>query len=413
MTAINQIVLDEDFMQPVLGMLNGYVRGVREGGALDDRAFVRFGLRRVLDAAESGRAFIQARGDAGDTLARSSWFDALHSARRLSLLDQLARGCYEMMHRFLRKRDWLGAYCELRQRAVWAVDGHQIEHASHARGDGKQAHVPVGTLYTLCLHTGLMSSLGCYQGDGQHGHEWPLFKKQFSKWLQMDKHKLLPIVVGDPAYLDIQYWALQKIRCQAVIVTREKENMKPMKIGPIAFDRSDPVNRGVLADEYVGYSSAHMRRIHYMDPATDKEFVFITTDYALRPGLIALLYFLRWKIEKSFDVFKNKLRVRKAWATGRTAATMQAHFVALLFNLLTVLLSTQEKAGIRERKVHRRQKQRQRQRPPDKQVPSQLKVRHALCMTCQFIRTLRHCLRYKLPWAEALPLFERRLRTYL
>jgi hypothetical protein len=58
----------------------------------------------------------------------------------------------------------------------------------------------------------------------------------------------------------------------------------------------------------------------------------MTTCNHLRPGLIALLYFMRWKIEMTHDVFKNKFKVRKAWGTGETCATIQAHFVALLHN---------------------------------------------------------------------------------
>ena len=46
----------------------------------------------------------------------------------------------------------------------------------------------------------------------------------------------MPIIVVDPAYIDNQYWLLQKIHRQAMVITREKENMKPMVYGPVAFD---------------------------------------------------------------------------------------------------------------------------------------------------------------------------------
>ncbi len=39
----------------------------------------------------------------------------------------------------------------------------------------------------------------------------------------------------DPAYIDNQYWLLQKIYRQAMVITREKENMKPMVYGPQAW----------------------------------------------------------------------------------------------------------------------------------------------------------------------------------
>lgn len=400
-------------MQPALGLLRDYTRGARRDGPLDDETFVRLGLRRALDGDESGRAFLQALGDVGEAPARASWFDAWQSHRRLSLLEQLASHSYAMMERLLKQRDWLGAFAELKERAVWAVDGHQIEHACHALRDGKGEQVPVGVTYGLCLHTGLMRPLGCFQAGGKRAHEWPLFKQRWARWLRLDQRPLLPVIVADPAYIDVLFWAQQKIQRQAVVITREKQNMKPTIIAANHFDAADPVNRGVLADELAGYSCAHLRRVRFRDPATGEAFVFITTDTSMRPGLVALLYLLRWKIEKSYDVFKNKFRVRKAWSNGPLAAQMQGHFMALLHNLLTILLVALESAGVTERKVLDRRAAARRRQPSERRVPTQEMVRHALCLTSQFIRLVRHCLRYERPWKTALPLFERRLNFYL
>ncbi len=129
--------------------------------------------------------------------------------------------------------------------------------------------------------------------------------------------------------------------------------------------------------------------------------------------MVALLYFLRWKIEKIFDVTKNKLHQQKAWANGTVAAQIQAHGIALTHNLLTVWLASLEAAGIREVKVERKQAARVQARPAEKRVPAQEIVRHAAQLTCQFIRLLRHCLVHKTPWRAALPLFQLRLEAYL
>ena len=199
-----------------------------------------------------------------------------------------------------------------------------------------------------------------------------------------------------------------------MVITREKENMKPMVYGPVCFDRDDPVNRGVVAYEYVGYSNAALRRVRYRDPATGEDFVFITTcPEQMRPGVIALLYFLRWKIEKAYDVFKNKFKVRKAWGVGDTPALMQAHFMALLHNLLTVLLARMEHIGTPDQKILDKAAKRRAATTEDKRVPAQEMVRHAHALSCQFIRLVRHCFRYKIPWIEALPIFKLRLNCYL
>jgi hypothetical protein len=267
----------------------------------------------------------------------------------------------------------------------------------------------VGLLYGLCLHSGLQRALVPFQGDGVRRHEWPVFKQHLPRWLAQDRGEQIPIVVGDPAYLDVLHWSEQKRLRRAAIITREKANMKPTVIARHAFDPHDPVNRGVVADELAGYTHAYLRRIVYRDPASGESFVFLTTVENLRPGLIALLYLLRWKIEKCFDVLKNKLHQQKAWANGPTAAHTQAHFCALTHNLLTLLLATLEHAGIREEKTARRQAARRDACLTAQLVPAQEMVRHAAQLTCQFIRALRHCLRYQTPWRIALPLFQRRL----
>jgi len=223
----------------------------------------------------------------------------------------------------------------------------------------------------------------------------------------------MPILVVDPAYIDNQFWALEKIHQQAMVITREKQNMKPTLYDNNAFDGEDPVNKGVLSDELAGYSNAALRRICYRDPATCKDFVFITTCNSLRPGLIALLYFMRWKIEKAYDVFKNKLKVRKAWGSGETCAMTQAHFVALLHNLLTLLLARLEKTGLKQNAVEQRVAMRIKKTPQEKRVPTHEMIRHAFPLTCQFIRIVRNVFRQKTPREEAYLLFKQRLHSYL
>jgi hypothetical protein len=329
------------------------------------------------------------------------------------MVGEVATRSYEIFLRYLAQRDWLAALPELKDRAVWAIDGHQIAHACHATTDAKDDYVPVGELYGMCLHSGLLRAMASFQGDGMRRHEFPVFKENLPRWLWQDRGKLMPIIVGDPAYIDILYWSEQRRQRQAMIITREKDNMKPTVISRYQYDANDPVNRGVEADEMAGYTYAYLRRIVYRDPATGERFVFVTTDRTLRPGVVALLYALRWKIEKAYDVFKNKLHQQKAWATGTTAAHTQAHLIALTHNLLTILLSNLEVIGITEAKVHARTTAKHANTPPVQRVPSRENIRHALQLTCQFIRLVRHCLEHKTRWIEALPLFQQRLSCYL
>jgi hypothetical protein len=409
----SQQTVIESLFEPAFRLLRDYCRHRRDTPELSDEQFLRGGFQRVLGHFDSGRDFLQDRQDCGEALARTTWFDALHSRRRAAMVAEVATRSYEVFDRFLQPRDWLGAFPELAGRAVWAVDGHHLEHACHAARDPKDEFVSVGLVYGLCLHSGLQRALVPFQGDGVRRHEWPVFKQHLPRWLQQDRAEGLPIVVGDPAYIDVLYWTEQKRLRQAIIITREKECMKPTAISHYAFDPLDPVNRGVEADEMAGYTYAYLRRIVYCDPASGERFVFLTTETSLRPGVIALLYLLRWKIEKVFDVFKNKFHQQKAWANGEIAVHAQAHLTALTHNLLTILLATLERAGIREQKIERQQAARIKARAESHRVPAQEMVRHAAQLTCQFIRLLRHCLAHHTSWREALPLFQRRLEVYL
>ncbi len=408
------VPVDDDFIAPAEMLMKNYVRGAREQtGNLTDLRFLRLGITRVVEGDESGRAFLQAladRNDADISVARSTWFDALHSKRRLGIIEQVAAESYRRFEAELANRDHLAKFPELRDYPIVAVDGHNIEHACHSPKDAKDRHIPSGMIYGLCLHTGLVRPMERFQGDGAKRHEWPIFKANWKKWLTGETRPNMPIIVGDPAYIDMQYWSIEKIRKQAIIITREKENMDGTVYGQIPFDTNDPVNAGIEADEFVGYSNAAMRRIRYRDPQTNTVFAFVTTTRALRPGVVAVLYFLRWKIEKTYDVFKNKLKEQKAWAVGTTSALIQGHFIALVHNLLTLLLARMENHDIREEKVERRVVQRNAKNPPP---PSHQMVQHFTILTCQFIRLLRHCFRHETPWQTALPLFRRRLFAYL
>jgi len=76
-----------------------------------------------------------------------------------------------------------------------------------------------------------------FQVDGVRRHEWPVFKQQLPGWLRQDRGAKVPIVVGrERAYIAVAHRAEQKRTRQALIITREKENMKPTVIARRAYD---------------------------------------------------------------------------------------------------------------------------------------------------------------------------------
>ena len=412
-------LFDAEFFRPALTPLHDYCRAELTDGALPDALFLRLGLRRCLDHYDSGRDFLQELADLGTPLAHTTFFDSLHQPRRLVIVTEVAARLAANAATALTAVDWLASVPGLVDREVWAVDGHQIEHACHALRDGNHARVPPGCLFALDLHQGLMHALDAHQGDGRRTHEMKAFRACLPAHLAHRHRPRRPIIVGDMAYIDNSFWTRLRLADanSAVLITRQKDGMKPVSYGTQLYDRSDPLNLGVLDYELVGFDNAlNMWRVTYKDPETGAEFVFLTTDGTLLPGVVALLYRLRWKIEKTFHTFKSKLHLTKAWANGNTAQEIQAHFSALTHNLLALLLHRLDADhAITEQKLVARHDAAAAERTASglPRHPFYFIAKVALQLSCQFIRLVRNLLRRPVLWSQALPLFKLRLTAYL
>jgi hypothetical protein len=99
-----------------------------------------------------------------------------------------------------------------------------------------------------------------------------------------------------------------------------------------------------------------VREITFHNPCDGQVYVYLTSEMTLEPGLLVLLYKTRWEIEKVFDETKTKLQEKKSWATTTTAKQMQAHFVALVHNLLLLLQDLHQQQGVENvAEIQRRQ----------------------------------------------------------
>ena len=419
----NPRLLDQ-VLAPAVHLLGNYVRGVYREGPLDDFRFVRLGICRVLSQAASGRDFIQmAREVLGEEVARASFFDSLHCPRRSKVLADLNAELVTRNRSGL--EDLLARFPELKGIPVYAVDGHHIDHAVHSPSDRKGEKVSANNLYLLCLHSGLLWNLGAVQGDGRHRHEMPVFRNQVVPWLLTEKERrgaAAPIFIGDPAFVDKVFWTRMVLEGRrARFITRTKSNMKPTIYSSYGWDRKNLVNEGVEADLSVGFDGATtMRIIRYRDPESGVNYEFLTSVMDLEPGLIALLYLSRWRIEKLFDTTKNKLEETKSWAVGPVAQEIRAHLVALTHNLLVLLRGELAREhGIREEKVEQKRQgqliQRQTQaRALGRTVAAIQKfLPVAIQLTAQFIRTLRNGILLGMRWARALELLRASTKSYL
>ena len=136
---------------------------------------------------------------------------------------------------------------------------------------------------------------------------------------------------------------------------------------------------------------------------------FLTTVTDLAPGLIALIYLMRWRIEKVFDTAKNKLGETKGWAVGEIAQDIRAHCFALTHNLLVLLRRHLEVSeGIREEKVMKKRRKAMAEREhkageTGRRVAAIQRLLPAVVqLTAQFIRTLRNGIAAGIRWLAAL-----------
>ena len=167
--------------------------------------------------------------------------------------------------------------------------------------------------------------------------------------------------VWDKAGVDFAFWQERKasgiyflsLRKEGMCLEREQERV---------IDVTQPINQGVTADRVVvDRRGLRVREITYCNPCDGQVYVYLTSELTLEPGLLVLLYKTRWEIEKVFDETKTKLAERKSWATTDTAKAMQAHFVAIVHNLLLLLQDWHETQGVKNTAEHQRRDQRQAQ----------------------------------------------------
>ena len=92
------------------------------------------------------------------------------------------------------------------------------------------------------------------------------------------------------------------------------------------IDVAQPIHQGVTADRVVtDRRSIRVREITLPNPCDGEVYVYLTSEMTLEPGLLA---------------------EKKSWATTPTAKEMQAHFVALVHNLLLLLQDWQQQQDV-------------------------------------------------------------------
>jgi hypothetical protein len=332
---------------------------------LPDESWVQAGVLRVLDNLRTGCDFLQnAHLKKLLTASKSHYFSSFKSQRRLKhlvsisqqLLDREAQAAFK-------NNPSAGLDDSLKNFHLYAGDGHFHAASSHDDRNDKGKKDAVGHLYALNMRNHLLSHLTlASDGAKKKPHDMGVLKRMEVEELRQGARKGQQVLyVWDRAGIDFSQWDRWKQLNGIYFLSRVKKNHKFQKCGNFKFDREDAVNAGVISDEQVGCGCGRMiRRVTITVPETGELMEFITTlGVKIPPGVVAQLYFMRWRVEKSFDELKNKLHEQKAWAKSSEAKTMQAHFCTLAYNLAKLLNEKIEKEeGIRDEVNIKKRKER-------------------------------------------------------
>ena len=366
---------------------------------LSDDQWLLLGVRRALEDRPTGRGFLQHLTAAGlEAPATSHFFETLKSARRLALIAECSHGLARSLPEL--GGDFWGGVPELEGFEIHAGDGHFHAAAAHdtpAADDGTK--YATGHFFSLHLRTHALAHLtAADQVERKKEHDMRALKRLALTQLRQGAGKGRKVLyVWDRAGIDFRQWHLWKHTGALYFLSREKENMQLEPSGENAWDRADPRNAGVLADELVATSQGvSVRRVRYRCVLRGEEFSFLTSEYTLPPGVIAHLYRLRWEIEKTFDELKNKLGETKAWASAANAKAMQAHFLCLAHNLMILCEAELARVhGVRNeaelaRRAQRLEKEAQRLAKENVALPLLVRTLQRLTVrSVKFIRWLR------------------------
>ena len=146
--------------------------------------------------------------------------------------------------------------------------------------------------------------------------------------------------IMDRAYID--YARLHRIhQASAFFVTHAKKSFRFRRLYSHPVDKST----GLRYDQIVKLMSFYplkaypekLRRIRFVDPETDKRFIFITNCFTLPAYTITQIYKCRWQIELFFKWIKQHLRIKAFYGTSENAVKTQIWIAISVYVLVAIL----------------------------------------------------------------------------
>lgn len=308
----------------------------RDCSEQSDIDFLNTGILRCLSSVDSGRDFLHLLPNIYKSkIPHSTYFNALKSARR-SLMSKAASNEYYNHLCFKVKElgiDYLSEFSELQGFNVEAADGHFIEHACHTAKNSSGKVYSAGFVYALNLRNGFLKPVCKVTNGTKKTHEIPCFKNWVEK-NYVNRNYENQLYVYDMGCIDYKWWEYQRKK-RIFMISMLKENAVTEFVQNIEFDPMDIINTGIENYELHKKGKTLFSLIRYRDPETQKLYTFLTTlSSSFRPGLIALLYYKRWTIEKGFNNSKSDLKEIKAWSSNSSSLENQMNITSMTYNIL-------------------------------------------------------------------------------
>jgi hypothetical protein len=124
-------------------------------------------------------------------------------------------------------------------------------------------------------------------------------------------------------------------------VTRTKAGIQLSRLESRPVDRTTGVRSDHIVWLTTPRSVAHypdrLRRVTYRDPEDGKVLVFLTNNFELPALIIAMLYKLRWRVERFFKWIKQNLRIKHFFGTSDNAVKTQVWIAVCVYVLVAIV----------------------------------------------------------------------------
>lgn len=126
----------------------------------------------------------------------------------------------------------------------------------------------------------------------------------------------------------------------AFFVTRAKDNFRFRRLySQNTESESVRCDQIIVAHNFYAQKAfpSKIRRIRYLDAATQKQLIFLTNNFSLPAVTIADLYRLRWHVELFFKWIKQHLRIKAFYGTMENAVKTQIWIAISVYVLVAIV----------------------------------------------------------------------------